>query len=77
MKTLKRFFLFLLAIELILIGFYCVFQTQCKPSPSDDFFQFCRNSPQRTIEVLALIPMYIGILVLIYSKPLIKHLKLR
>lgn len=76
MKTLKRFFLLLLVIELILVGFYCAFQSLCEPSLKSEFLNFCRNYEQRTIETLALIPIYIGALVLLYSKPLIKYLKL-
>jgi len=65
MKTLKRFFLLLLVIELILVGFYCAFQSLCEPSLSnDEFFTTCRNEAQNTIEILAIIPLYIGTLIL-------------
>lgn len=77
MKTLIRFFCILLAIELILVGFYCGFQSLCDSSIQSKFLNFCRNNEQRTIETLAIIPIYVGILVLLYSKPLIKYLKLK
>lgn len=77
MKTLKRFFLLLLAIELILVGFYCAFQPQCEPCLPNEFCLPCQSKTQITIQTLALIPIYIGALIFLYRKPLIKYLKLK